>query len=277
MIAVLAIAGSLAGKRVAPAGPGHLPHRHADLRRPAARRRDHRRRADLLPGPAARPDRPGPDPGAVLSLRRDLIASLIAVVAFTVIFGLAYPLIMTGVSQLLFPAPADGSRIERDGEVVGSSLIGQEFTKRVPRTGEPGKFHRVPDPRYFQSRPSATGYSADVTYFNNLGPNNAELSQIVRRTRRRLPRARGPLHAGLSRADVPVDAVTTSASGVDPHISQANARIQAHRIADGARPRRSSASSELIDETHRRARARLPRRARGQRARAQPRARRGGP
>ena len=98
-------------------------------------------------------------------MKRDLTASAIAVVAFTLIFGLAYPLITTGVAQLFFPGNSDGSQIERDGTVIGSKLIGQDFAK---------------DPAYFQSRPSATGYSADVTYFNNLGPNNAELSQLFK-------------------------------------------------------------------------------------------------
>ncbi len=166
-------------------------------------------------------------------MKRDFIASAIAVVAFTVIFGLAYPLIATGVAQLFFPGNADGSQIERDGTVVGSKLIGQEFTKRVLKPGPDGpKFHRVPDPRYFQSRPSATGYSADVTYFNNLGPNNAELAQQIKDAVKSYIALEGRFTPGLTPADVPVDAVTTSASGVDPQISQANARIQANRIAE---------------------------------------------
>lgn len=166
-------------------------------------------------------------------MKRDLTASAIAVVAFTVLFGLAYPLITTGVAQLIFPSQSDGSRIERDGTVIGSELIGQEFTKRVPKPGPDGpKFHRVADPRYFQSRPSATGYSADVTYFNNLGPNNAELSQLFKDNIEAYIALEGRYTPGIAAADVPVDAVTTSASGVDPQISEANARIQANRIAE---------------------------------------------
>jgi K+-transporting ATPase ATPase C chain len=165
-------------------------------------------------------------------MRRDLLTSLIAVIAFTVVFGIAYPLITTGVAQLVFPGKADGSRIERDGRTVGSDLIGQQFTRRVPRPGAPNKLHRVPDPRYFQSRPSATGYSGDVTFFNNLGPNNRELSDFFRQQTNAYLKLERPYTPGLSRKDVPVDAVTTSASGVDPHISQANARIQANRIAE---------------------------------------------
>ena len=165
-------------------------------------------------------------------MRRDLKASLIAAVAFTLLLGVAYPLAMTGVSQLLFPGRADGSRIERDGRTVGSELIGQDFSKRVPNpAGKGPDFIRVPDKRYFQSRPSATGYSADVTYFNNLGPNNGDLAKFFKDELTSYLRLERPYVPGLDRGDVPVDAVTTSASGVDPHISQANARIQAHRIA----------------------------------------------
>ena len=130
-----------------------------------------------------------------------------------------------------FPGAADGSKIEVDGEVVGSELIGQDFA------GHPG---------YFQGRPSATDYSADVTYFNNLGPNSAELSESRGRARR-LPEREGRYDPGLTAAEVPVDAVTTSASGVDPHISEANARIQAHRVA-AVRGLPLERVEELIDE-----------------------------
>lgn len=181
-------------------------------------------------------------------MRRDLTASLVAVIAFTVLLGLAYPLAMTGIAQLAFPGKADGSRIERDGTTIGSELIGQDFTKRVENPAKKGPdFVRVPDERYFQSRPSATGYSADVTYFNNLGPNNADLSKFFEDGLTSYLRLERPYDPGLQRTDVPVDAVTTSASGVDPHISQANARIQAHRIAD-VRGIQLDRVEELIDE-----------------------------
>src|ERR1700755_2313504 len=97
-------------------------------------------------------------------LRKDLITATIAIVFFTLLLGLAYPLLTTGVSQVLFPSASNGSKIEVDGEVVGSELIGQDFRDR---------------PAYFQGRPSVTGYSANVTYFNNLGPNNKELSEFM--------------------------------------------------------------------------------------------------
>ena len=149
-------------------------------------------------------------------MRRDLTASIVAALAFTVLFGLAYPLVTTGVAQVLFGDEADGSRIERDGEVVGSELIAQSFKG---------------SDEYFQSRPSVTGYSGDVTFFNNLGPNNKELSQLFGVLLDRYLETETPYTPGLEAADVPVDAVTTSASGVDPHISVANARIQANRVA----------------------------------------------
>ena len=112
-------------------------------------------------------------------MRRDLITSAIAVVVFTVLFGLAYPLVIDRRRPgRCSPDKADGSQIERDGKVVGSSLIGQDFTKRCRATATRA-VPRVPDPRYFQSRPSVTGYNADATYFNNLGPNNARAVAAV--------------------------------------------------------------------------------------------------
>jgi potassium-transporting ATPase KdpC subunit len=150
------------------------------------------------------------------SLRKDLITATIAILFLTVVLGIVYPLVVTAVSQVLLSNAANGSKIEVDGKVVGSKLIGQDFR------GRPG---------YFQSRPSATEYSADVTYFNNLGPNNKELSEFFEEELDTYLRRERRYDPGLTAADVPVDAVTTSASGVDPHISEANARIQAHRIA----------------------------------------------
>lgn len=149
-------------------------------------------------------------------LRKDLTTAAVALLAFTLLLGLAYPLATTGVAQLLFPGAAGGSKLEVDGRVVGSELIGQDFS------GEPG---------YFQGRPSVTEYSANVTYFNNLGPNNRELSEFFKGELDSYLKREGRYDQGLTADAVPVDAVTTSASGVDPHISAANARIQAHRVA----------------------------------------------
>jgi potassium-transporting ATPase KdpC subunit len=156
-----------------------------------------------------------------MKLRNELITATLAIVVLTVLLGVGYPLVMTGISQVAFPSKADGSQVEVDGKVVGSRLIAKPFTLRG------GK----PDPRYFQPRPSQTKYSATVTAFSNRGPNSAvgrffyrdALASYLDLERRYDP--------GLTAAKVPVDAVTTSASGVDPHISKANALIQAHRIA----------------------------------------------
>jgi potassium-transporting ATPase KdpC subunit len=148
-------------------------------------------------------------------MRRDLTNSILAIVVFTLLLGLAYPLLTTGVAQVLWPNKADGSRVEHDGRVVGSRLIGQQFR----------------GPRYFHSRPSATDYSANVTFFSNLGPNSRELNHILKRNLAAYLRRERPFNPGLRAADVPPDAVQTSASGVDPDISQANARIQARRVA----------------------------------------------
>lgn len=165
-------------------------------------------------------------------MRRDLQSSLAAVLVFTVLFGLVYGLAVTGVAHVLFPGAADGSQIERDGEIVGSELIGQDFNKKVPNTGKGAEFRSVPDGTYFQSRPSATGYAADVTYFNNLGPNSKKLYRLLRDNLDAYVELESPFTPELIAADVPVDAVTTSASGVDPQISEANALIQANRVAE---------------------------------------------
>ena len=163
-------------------------------------------------------------------MRRDLITGLLAVVVLTLCLGVVYPLAVTGVAQVVFPGKADGSLVKVDGKVVGSRLIGQEFKGGA----------------YFHSRPSATEYSGNVTFFGNVGPNSREARDEVRANLRAyLARERpydpelqadGPHRSryGMSEADrqaVPVDAVTQSASGVDPHVSVANARIQAHRVA----------------------------------------------
>ncbi|MGN6814654.1 MAG: potassium-transporting ATPase subunit KdpC [Solirubrobacterales bacterium] len=148
-------------------------------------------------------------------MRRTALTALIAVLGFTVVFGLAYPLAMTGISQLLFPGKADGSKVSLDGRLVGSKLIAQGFKGRG----------------YFHPRPSQSEYAADTTYFSNLGPNSVEERESVRENLRAYLRLNKPYDRSLSREEVPVDAITTSGSGVDPEISEANAAIQAHRIA----------------------------------------------
>jgi len=170
-------------------------------------------------------------------MRRNAVTAILAVIAFTLIFGLAYPLAMTGVSQLAFPGRADGSKISVDGRVVGSKLIGQSFSRPVvgsngkPVLDEEGEEVLAPDKRYFQPRPSATGYSANVTYFSNSGPNSVEEREAVRAALAAYVKLNKPYDRSLTRAGVPVDAITMSGSGVDPEISEANALIQARRIA----------------------------------------------
>jgi potassium-transporting ATPase KdpC subunit len=149
-------------------------------------------------------------------MRKDLISSALAVVALTVVFGLAYPLVITGISQVLWPNKADGSQIKQNGKVVGSRLLGQDFSG---------------DHRLFQTRPSPTGDNPAGTAFSNLGPNSKDLRDDIAKNTRTYLRLNAPYNPGLTRADIPADAVQTSASGVDPHISVANARIQAGRVA----------------------------------------------
>jgi K+-transporting ATPase ATPase C chain len=146
-------------------------------------------------------------------LRRQLRPAASALVVFTVLAGLLYPLMITAVAQALFPDRANGSVILLGGRPVGSELIGQPFG----------------DPRYFWDRPSATPrgpYNASASSGSNLGPGNPELARTVSV---RL----AMLHAADTRntLPVPVDLVTASGSGLDPHISPAAARLQVARVA----------------------------------------------
>jgi len=166
-----------------------------------------------------------------MKIGKDLISGAIAIVLLTVVLGIAYPLAITGVSQVALGDKANGSQIEQDGKVVGSSLIGTAHTIDTGKKDDDGEPITRPDPMYFQPRPSATGYSASATYFSNRGPNSAAARYFYRDGLAAYLALEGRYNPGLSNAKVPVDAVTTSASGVDPHISKANAAIQAHRIA----------------------------------------------
>jgi K+-transporting ATPase ATPase C chain len=145
----------------------------------------------------------------------NLKSSVIAVVVLTLVFGAAYPALMTCFAQVAFRGKADGSLVKVDGKVVGSSLAAQEFKS----------------PRYFHSRPSAVGYNAAGTSFANLGPTNPDLAKNVATSARAILKLEGPYNPGLTIHDIPVDAVTTSASGIDPDISPANAALQSPRVA----------------------------------------------
>jgi len=159
-------------------------------------------------------------------MRRQLIPAVLSMVVFTLLLGVGYSLVVTGVAQLGFKDKANGSMVQRKGKEVGSSLIGQAF---VDKNGDPIR-------KYFQSRPSAAvgadgktkaGYDPTLSSGSNLGPTNPELlKEVAKRVD-----AYRKLN-GLGRAvRVPVDAVTASASGLDPDISVANARFQAGRVA----------------------------------------------
>ena len=148
-------------------------------------------------------------------MRRQILPAILAMVVFTLLLGFAYPLVVTGIGQTAFGQKADGSLIERDGVVVGSKLLGQNFAADV----------------YFWPRPSAAGaagYDGASSGGSNLGPTNPDFLATVEERVAAYREANG-LPEG---ADVPVDAVTASGSGLDPHISVANARIQAVRVAN---------------------------------------------
>jgi K+-transporting ATPase ATPase C chain len=165
-------------------------------------------------------------------MKKTLISSVVAVVVFTLLLGLAYPLVMTGVSQVAFPGRANGSKLELDGKVVGSRLLAQDFSRPTGRQDADGNEITEPDPKYFQPRPSQTGYDPAGTFFSNRGPNQKSAKAFYAEQIASYLDLERPYHPGLAAAGIPVDAVTTSGSGVDPLISQANAAIQAPRVAD---------------------------------------------
>jgi potassium-transporting ATPase KdpC subunit len=166
-----------------------------------------------------------------MKLAKELSTAAIAILVLTVVLGVGYPLVMTGISQIAFPTRADGSQVKFGGKVVGSRLIAKAFVIDTGKKDSDGNPITRPNPRYFQPRPSQTGYSGTATFFSNRGPNSAVGRFFFRDQLDAYLALEGRFDPGLTKAKVPVDAVTTSASGVDPHISQANARIQAHRIA----------------------------------------------
>ena len=162
-------------------------------------------------------------------MKNILRPALVLFFALSLLTGVAYPLLVTGLAQSLFPAQAHGSLIVRDGHVLGSTLIGQRFA----------------DPGHFWGRPSATGPMANnaaASGGSNLGPMNPALSDAVT-TRVAALRAADPTNT----AAVPVDLVTTSASGLDPHISLAAAQYQLGRVAK-ARQLSSQVVQGLIDQ-----------------------------
>lgn len=175
-----------------------------------------------------------------MAIKRDLITSAIGILVLTLLLGILYPLVMTGISQVAFPGNANGQKLYVNGKLVGSKIIGQEFATPVinPKTGKPkldsnGNPVTTPDPKYFQSRPSGTlpPYNAAGSSFANYGPNSKLTEQAIAANIKSYLALNKPYDRGLTTAQVPVDAADTSASGIDPDISPANADIQAHRIA----------------------------------------------
>jgi K+-transporting ATPase ATPase C chain len=172
-------------------------------------------------------------------MRRDILTATVALVVFTALLGLAYPLAITAVSQVAFPGNANGQKLYVAGKLVGSKIIGQSFASPViANNGKPkeveGELLTEPDPRYFQSRPSATeggAYNAAASTFSNRGPNDRATEQADAENIKAFLELEKPYDPGLTAAQIPVDAVNTSASNLDPEISQANAWIQAHRVA----------------------------------------------
>ena len=148
---------------------------------------------------------------------RDLRSALIALVVLTVAFGIALPALFTGFAQVAFTSQANGSLVTRNGKVIGSKLAAQSFAK----------------PQYFHERPSATSpaYDAAATTFANLGPTSLDLATNVRKEAQAILKLEAPYNPGLTIRDIPVDAVTTSASGIDPDITPAYARLQSRRVA----------------------------------------------
>ena len=157
----------------------------------------------------------------MLTQLRPALSMLVILVALT---GLAYPIAMTGVAGVVFPEAANGSLVMRDGKIVGSSLIGQAFTR----------------PEYFKPRPSAagTGYDASASSGTNLGPTSAKLAE-------RLKTDADALRAAGITGPIPADAITTSGSGLDPDISPAYAEMQVAGVAT-ARGMTSAKVSELV-------------------------------
>src|SRR6201995_678213 len=173
--------------------------------------------------------------------KKDLIPSVIGILVLTLLCGILYPLVITGVSQVAFPGNANGQQIHLRGKLVGSKLIGQNFGDIVvsPKPGKPkldsaGNPVTTPDPRYFQPRPSGTAPADNAagTAFANYGPNSTVTEQAIAANIKAYIALNGRYYPGaLTAAKIPVDAADTSASGIDPDISVANADIQAHRIA----------------------------------------------
>src|SRR5262249_15117923 len=148
---------------------------------------------------------------------RAIFGSVVVIVLTTAVLGFGYPLVMTGFASVAFPSQAGGSLIKVDWKGIGSKLAAPGFTRK----------------QYFHERPSATSpaYNAAGTTFSNLGPTNPQLAKNVTAAADAVLKLEGPYNPGLTIHQIPVDAVVTSASGIDPDISLAYAHLQARRVA----------------------------------------------
>ncbi|HEY6337343.1 MAG TPA: potassium-transporting ATPase subunit KdpC [Candidatus Sulfotelmatobacter sp.] len=161
-------------------------------------------------------------------MKKNLITAILMTLATTVLLGIIYPLVVTGLAQVVFPQKANGQLIEANGKLVGSKLIGQSFS----------------GPAYFHSRPSAAGYGyqADNSNGSQLGPTNHQLTERVKADA-------VTLQAENPTAPVPIDLVTTSASGLDPDISPAAAAFQIPRVAKARGIREDNLHSLVAQHT----------------------------
>ncbi|WP_432883913.1 K(+)-transporting ATPase subunit C [Kribbella sp. CA-245084] len=161
-------------------------------------------------------------PGSV----RQFGVALRALLVFTAILGIVYPLVMTGVAQALFHGNANGSIVKVDGKAVASDLIGQAYTMDTGKKDADGNAIMVADPKWFQTRPSASDYDGAASGGSNLGPNNADLVTAIDDRRKAIAALEG-----VDPSQVPPDALTASGSGLDPSISPAYAALQVNRVA----------------------------------------------
>jgi K+-transporting ATPase ATPase C chain len=177
-------------------------------------------------------------------MKRDIITSITGMIVFAILLGLVYPFAIAGISQVAFPGDANGQKVYVNGRLVGSRIIGQNFGTPVLEKGKPkevkGAIVTEPDLHYFQSRPSATeggAYNAAASTFSNHGPNSVKTKEANEENIKAYlelnvnPATKQEYDPGLTVAKIPVDAINSSGSGLDPEISQANAWIQAYRIA----------------------------------------------
>jgi K+-transporting ATPase ATPase C chain len=148
-------------------------------------------------------------------MTRVVIRAVRATVVLAILTGLVYPIVMTGLAQVVFHGKANGSAIRVDGTTVGSSLIGQRWT----------------GPQWFYGRPSAIEYDASTSAGSNLGPTSQSLADAIEERVAAITKLEGPYHPDLTASAIPVDLLTASASGLDPDISPAAALFQAPRIA----------------------------------------------